>query len=76
MVPVVQENWANMSFASNYRFGLQKPTAVMRVFDIMVGIMFFHLPAVVIMRTSGWKGAPHRISGGAPAGDGGRLGSQ
>ena len=68
MVPVLLEKRANMSFDYNPRFGSQKPMAVLRVFEIMVGVMFFHLPAVVITQTSGWRRAPHGLSVGASAG--------
>ena len=42
-----------MSLASNPRFGTQKPTAVLRVFKIMVGFIFSHLPGGVMKQDSG-----------------------
>ena len=38
MVPPAQRDWADMSLASNPRLGPQKPTAFLRVFDIVVGL--------------------------------------
>ena len=44
----------------NPRFFLQKSTAVLRVFEIMVGVIFFHLPAGVMTRASGVEGGALR----------------
>ena len=49
----------NMSLSFNTRFVPQKPTAVLRVFKIMVGVKIFHLPIRVMMRDS-------RVKGGTP----------
>ena len=43
---------ADMSLASNPRFVLKKPTAVLRVLDTMVGVMYFHPPARVMTQAS------------------------
>ena len=51
--PATQSEWAETSLASNSNFGPQKPTAVFRVFDIMLGVMFSHLPTGFITRASG-----------------------
>ena len=48
-----------MSLASNPMFGPQKPTAILRIFDIMVGVMFSHLPTRVMTWAS-------RVEGGDP----------
>ena len=56
MEPALQRDQANTSLDLNPRFGPQKPTSVLRVFKIMVGVMFFQLPSGVVRRTSGVEG--------------------
>ena len=56
MAPAARREHADTSLASNRRFGLQKPTSVLRVFKIMVGFMFYHLPVRVMTRASGVEG--------------------
>ena len=41
MQPAARRERADISLASNPRFGPQKPTEVLRVFKIMVGFVFF-----------------------------------
>ena len=53
MAPAVQKERSDISLASNPRFGPQKPTAVLRVFNNMVGVMFSHLPVEVMTQASG-----------------------
>ena len=48
-----------MSFDLHPRFSPQNPTVVLRVFEIMVGVMFFHLPSGVMTQDIG-------VEGGAP----------
>ena len=59
MEPASQREQADTSLDSNTRFGLQKTTAVLGVFEIMERVMFFHLPARVMTQASG-------VEGGAP----------
>ena len=56
MTPVAQRVWEDTSLDSNPRFGAQKPIAVLRVFEIMAGVMFFHHPAGVMMWVSKVEG--------------------
>ena len=56
MSPLVQRDWVGTSLDSNTRFGLQKPTSVLRVLYIMVGVMFFHIPTGVITWANGMEG--------------------
>ena len=56
MAPAAQRKQADMSLDLNPMFGPQKPTAVLRVFDIMVGVMFFHLPDGFVKQASGVEG--------------------
>ena len=59
MAPSALRERADTSLYSNPRFGPQKPMAVLRVFDIMVGVMFFHLPDRIMTQASEVKeGAP------------------
>ena len=44
MTPVVQREREYMSLASNNKFGPEKPMAVLRVFKIVVGVMFYTYP--------------------------------
>ena len=41
MAPAAQRDRVDASLSYNPRFVLQKPTAVLSVFQIMVGIIFF-----------------------------------
>ena len=59
MAPVVQRYQVDTSLDSNPRFVLQKSTAVLRVFEIMVEVIFFHLPNEVMTQAIG-------VEGGAP----------
>ena len=43
--------------ASNDRFGMQIMTAVLRVLEIMFGVVFFHIPIGVMDRDRGMEGA-------------------
>ena len=52
MAPASRREWVEASLAPNPRFGIQKTAAVLRVFDIMVEVMFFHLPYRVMTRDS------------------------
>ena len=45
MAQAAQREQTDTSLASNPRFGPQKPTAVLRVFDIIVGVMFSTSPS-------------------------------
>ena len=56
MAPSTLREWGDMSLALNPRFGLQKPTAVLRVFNITVGVMFSHLPTIVMTQVIGVEG--------------------
>ena len=56
MSPAVRRERADTSLTSNTKFGLQKPMEVLRVFKIMVGVIFSHIPAGVVMRASGVEG--------------------
>ena len=56
--PAVRRERLDMSLTSNPRFGPQKPTMVLRVFEIMIEVMFPHLPAVFMMQGSGVEGGP------------------
>ena len=40
MTPMNLREWEDTPLASNTRFGMQKPTAILRVFEIMVGVIF------------------------------------
>ena len=53
MSPVVQRDQSETTMASMTRFGPQKLTVVLRVLDIIVGIMFFHLPIIIMTRARG-----------------------
>ena len=53
MVPEAQRKRVDTSLDANPRLGLQKPTAVLRVFNIIARVIFFHLPARVITQASG-----------------------
>ena len=53
MEPAVHREQTDTSLYYNPRFGLQRPTAVLRVFNIMVGVMYLYLPAGVMARASG-----------------------
>ena len=44
MTPVARRERDDMSLTSNPRFGPQEPTAVLKVFEIMVEVLFSHLP--------------------------------
>ena len=59
MVLAAQREQAEISLASNPRFGAQKPKTVLRVFNIIVGVIFSHLPDIVMKWASG-------VEGGAP----------
>ena len=54
------------SLALNPRFGLQKPMAFLRVFDIMVRVMFPTSLMEPWRGLVGWGGDPRGISGGSP----------
>ena len=56
VVPAVRRELADTFLDLNHRFGPKKPTAVLRVFKIMVGVMFFHLPARVMTWASEVEG--------------------
>ena len=56
MSPAARRDQVDTSLASHARFGPQKPTAVLRVFEIMVGVTFSHLPAGVMTQASGSEG--------------------
>ena len=45
MAPAAWRERADTSLDSNPRFVPQKPTAVLRIFEIMVGVIFPHLTA-------------------------------
>ena len=68
MASVVGRVRTETSLDSNPRLGPQKPTVLLRVFNIMVGVMFFHLPDGFITQANGVQGAPFGTSGGSPAG--------
>ena len=59
MEPLAWREQVDKSLALNPRFGPQKPMEILRFFEIMVGVMFSHLPAGVMTRASG-------VEGGAP----------
>ena len=63
MAPVAQRDQSETSLDSNTSFGLHNLMVVLRVLEIMVGVMFFHIP-VGIMTRSGGGGWP---SGVGPA---------
>ena len=54
--PSAWRNQADTPLDLNPRFGLQKPTLVLRVFEIMVGVVFSHLLTGVMPRASGVEG--------------------
>ena len=56
MTPVSQREWEDTSLDSKPRFGPQKPMAVLRVFEIMAGVMFSHHPAGAMMWVSKVEG--------------------
>ena len=56
MTPAVRREWEDTFLASNPSFVPQKPTSVLRVFDIMVEVIFSHLPVRVMTRDSGLEG--------------------
>ena len=56
MAPAARKEHADTSLASNCRFGLQKTMAVLRVFEIIVGFMFYHLPVRFMKRANGVEG--------------------
>ena len=63
MAPAAQRDQADMPLDYNPRFDLQRHTEVLMVFDIMVGVMFFHLPARIMIQASGVEGgSPWDIS--------------
>ena len=59
MAQTVQRERVETSLAFSPRFDPHNPMAVLRIFNIMVGVTFFHLPAGVMTRASG-------VEGGAP----------
>ena len=56
MAPAARRDHVDMSLPSNPRFGTQKPTTFLGVFDIMVEVMFFHLPTGVMTLANGVEG--------------------
>ena len=58
MAPAAWRERAETSLALNHRFSPQKPTAILMAFKIMVGVIFFHLPAIVMNQNS-------KVDGGA-----------
>ena len=63
MAPAAWRDWADISLASNIKFGQKNLMAVLRVLGIIVGVMFFRCPIGIVTWDRGVKvGAdfPHR----------------
>ena len=56
MAPVDWRNQVETYLASNPRFGSQNLAVVLRVLEIIVGVMFSHFPVNFTMRTRGAEG--------------------
>ena len=56
MVHAAQRVQADMSLGSNTRFGPQNTTAILRVLEIIVDVIFSHCTVGVMMRDRGVKG--------------------
>ena len=57
MSPAAQRAQVETSLASNPRFGPQNITTVLRVLNIIVGVIFLHHPSGVMTRSMGVAGA-------------------
>ena len=53
MTPVERRDQVETYLASNPRFGSQNLAVVLRVLEIIVGVMFSHFPVDFTMRTRG-----------------------
>ena len=70
MAPAAQRGRDDNSFASKPSFGPQNPTLVLRVFEIMVGVIFSTTPLESCRGLVGLRGDPCGISGEALSGGG------
>ena len=52
-MPAVRRDPLETSLTSKPRFGLQNLMDVLRIFEIVVGVMFFHRPVGVMTRDEG-----------------------
>ena len=67
MVPVAQRHQMETSLSSNPKFGPYNLMGILRILDIIVGIMFLHLPIDVMKLTWGVDGGAFSLSGGGRA---------
>ena len=57
MAPVARREQSETYLASNPRIGPQNMKGVLRVLEIMVGVIFFHIPDGVMTQARGVEGA-------------------